>query len=98
MTGDHLIENNPRNWTQFRGDEIEKIYYDISEVAAMFGVATSAIRFWQSEFGFCIKKNRRGERKFTSEDIEVVRKIHHLLKVEMYTLPGAKRQMRMNRQ
>ncbi|MCG8385882.1 MAG: MerR family transcriptional regulator [Cytophagales bacterium] len=70
---------------------IEKKYYAIGEVADMFNVATSLIRFWESEFDVIRpKKNRKGNRQFTKEDIENVRLIYHLVKERGFTLQGAK--------
>ncbi|UII19304.1 MerR family transcriptional regulator [Fulvivirga ligni] len=70
---------------------IEKKYYAIGEVAQMFNVATSLIRFWESEFDIIKpKKNRKGNRQFTKDDIENVRLIYHLVKERGFTLQGAK--------
>ena len=70
---------------------IEKKYYTIGEVAAIFNVATSLIRFWESEFDIISpKKNRKGNRQFTPSDIENVRLIYHLVKEQGYTLQGAR--------
>ncbi len=70
---------------------IEKKYFTIGEVAAQFQVATSLIRFWETEFDIIRpKKNRKGNRQFTKEDIENVRLIYHLVKEKGYTLQGAK--------
>lgn len=70
---------------------IEKKYFTIGEVAAQFKVATSLIRFWETEFDIIKpKKNRKGNRQFTKEDIESVRLIYHLVKEKGYTLQGAK--------
>ncbi|UII26042.1 MerR family transcriptional regulator [Fulvivirga maritima] len=70
---------------------IEKKYYAIGEVAQMFNVATSLIRFWETEFDIIKpKKNRKGNRQFTKDDIENVRLIYHLVKERGFTLQGAK--------
>jgi DNA-binding transcriptional MerR regulator len=70
---------------------IEKKYFSIGEVAEMLDVATSLIRFWESEFDIIKpKKNRKGNRQFTREDIENVKLIFHLVKEKGYTLQGAK--------
>lgn len=74
---------------------IEKKYYAIGEVAAMFGVATSLIRFWETEFDIIKpKKNRKGNRQFTKEDIENVKLIYHLVKERGFTLQGAKEMLK----
>ena len=70
---------------------IEKKYFSIGEVAEMLDVATSLIRFWESEFDIIRpKKNRKGNRQFTREDIDNVKLIFHLVKEKGYTLQGAK--------
>jgi len=70
---------------------IEKKYFSIGEVAEMLDVATSLIRFWESEFDVIKpKKNRKGNRQFTREDIDNVKLIYHLVKEKGYTLQGAK--------
>ncbi len=70
---------------------IEKKYFSIGEVAEMLDVATSLIRFWESEFDIIKpKKNRKGNRQFTREDIDNVKLIFHLVKEKGYTLQGAK--------
>ena len=70
---------------------MEKLYYSISEVARMFDVNTSLIRYWEKEFD-CIKpvKNKKGNRQFTKSDIDNIRKIYHLTKECGFTLAGAK--------
>jgi DNA-binding transcriptional MerR regulator len=71
--------------------EIEKKYYTIGEVAEKFDVATSLIRFWEGEFDIIKpKKNRKGNRQFTKQDIENVKLIYHLVKEKGFTLQGAK--------
>ena len=70
---------------------IEKKYFSIGEVAEMLDVATSLIRFWETEFDIIKpKKNRKGNRQFTREDIDNVKLIYHLVKEKGYTLQGAK--------
>jgi DNA-binding transcriptional MerR regulator len=70
---------------------IQKKYFSIGEVAEMLNVATSLIRFWESEFDIIKpKKNRKGNRQFTREDIDNVKLIYHLVKEKGYTLQGAK--------
>lgn len=83
----------------YKEKEIEKIYYSIGEVADMFNVAPSLIRFWESEFELIQpKKNRKGNRQFTKEDIENVRTIYHLVKEKGFTLQGAKEMLRNDSQ
>jgi len=69
----------------------EKRYYAIGEVANAFGVNTSLIRFWEKEFDVLKpKKNAKGNRKFTPEDIKNLKLIYHLVKERGFTLDGAK--------
>ncbi len=69
----------------------EKRYYKIGEVAKAFGVNTSLIRFWEKEFDVLKpKKNAKGDRKFTSEDVKNLELIYYLVKEKGYTLDGAK--------
>lgn len=76
---------------------IEKKYFSIGEVAKMINVATSLIRFWESEFDIIKpKKNRKGNRQFTQEDISNVKLIYHLVKEKGYTLQGAKDLLKSN--
>lgn len=83
----------------YREKEIEKLYYSIGEVAEIFTVAPSLIRFWESEFDIIKpKKNRKGNRQFTKEDIDNVRTIYHLVKEKGFTLQGAKEMLRNDSQ
>src|SRR3954469_22017148 len=83
----------------YKEKEIEKIYYSIGEVAEMFNVAPSLIRFWESEFELIQpKKNRKGNRQFTREDIDSVRTIYHLVKEKGFTLQGAKEMLKNDTQ
>jgi len=75
----------------YKEKQIEKKYYTIGEVASMFNVATSLIRFWETEFDIIDpKKNKKGNRQFTKEDIEDLKLIYHLVKERGFTLQGAK--------
>jgi DNA-binding transcriptional MerR regulator len=72
-------------------DNLTKLYYSIGEVANMFNVNTSLIRFWEKEFQTITpKKNRKGNRLFTPKDIANLNKIYHLVKIKGFTLEGAK--------
>jgi DNA-binding transcriptional MerR regulator len=83
----------------YKEKEIEKLYFSIGEVAEMFNVAPSLIRFWESEFDLIKpKKNRKGNRQFTKEDIDNVRTIFHLVKEKGFTLQGAKDMLRNDTQ
>lgn len=75
----------------YKEKEIEKQYYTIGEVAAMFDVAASLIRFWETEFEqLRPKKNKKGNRQYTKQDIETLRTVYHLVKERGYTIQGAK--------
>jgi DNA-binding transcriptional MerR regulator len=83
----------------YKEKEIEKLYYSIGEVADIFNVAPSLIRFWESEFELIKpKKNRKGNRQFTKDDIENVRTIYHLVKEKGFTLQGAKEMLKNDSQ
>lgn len=72
-------------------DKSTKIYYSIGEVSNMLNVNTSLIRFWEKEFDILKpKKNKKGNRQFTKEDVKNYFLIYHLVKERGYTLKGAK--------
>ncbi|HBB48338.1 MAG TPA: transcriptional regulator [Flavobacteriaceae bacterium] len=69
----------------------DKRYYSIGELAKAFEVNTSLIRFWEKEFDILQpKKNAKGNRKFTPEDVKNLSQIYHLVKERGFTLEGAK--------
>lgn len=75
----------------YKEKEIEKKYFTIGEVAEELKVATSLIRFWEGEFDIIKpKKNRKGNRQFTKEDIKNVKLIYYLVKEKGFTLQGAR--------
>ena len=77
--------------------ELTKLYYSIGEVAEIFNVNTSLIRFWEKEFSTIkLKKNKKGNRLFTPKDILKIDNIYHLVKTLGYTLDGAKKGMKSN--
>lgn len=77
----------------------EKRYYGIGEVAKAFDVNTSLIRFWEKEFDVLKpKKNAKGNRKFTPEDIKNLKLIYHLVKERGFTLDGAKTHLKEEKQ
>lgn len=72
-----------------------KQYYTIGEVATMFSVNASLLRYWESEFDvFKLRKNKKGDRFFRPEDIKNLQLIHHLLRERKYTIEGAREFMR----
>ncbi|MBN1118944.1 MAG: MerR family transcriptional regulator [Bacteroidales bacterium] len=79
--------------------KIEKLYYSIGEVAKMFDVNTSLIRFWEKEFDIIQpKKNKKGNRFFTKQDIDNFHLIFHLVKDKGMTLSGAKKKLKENKE
>lgn len=82
----------------YKEKEIERLYYPIGEVARMFGVSNSLIRFWENEFDILQpRKNRKGDRLFTQEDIDNLRIIFHLVREQGYTLEGARKKLKENK-
>lgn len=83
----------------YKEPKIEKLYYTIGEVARMFNVNTSLIRFWEKEFDI-IKphKNKKGNRLFTPTDIENFHLIYHLVKEKGLTLKGAEKKLKENKE
>ncbi len=82
-----------------KNSETEKLYYSIREVAEMFKVNTSLIRYWEKEFEI-IKphKNKKGNRYFTQTDIKHFHFIFHLVKERGMTLKGVKRKLKENKE
>lgn len=76
-------------------DELTKLYYTIGEVATMFDVNTSLIRFWDKEFDIINpKKNKKGNRLFTPKDIKNFNRIYDLVKIQGFTLEGARKALK----
>ena len=76
----------------------EKLFYKIGEVAKMFGVNVSLIRFWEKEFDILKpKKNKKGNRMFTKKDVDNLTIIYHLVKERGFTLEGAKQKLKENK-
>ncbi len=83
----------------YKEKKVEKLYYSIGEVAAMFDVNTSLIRYWEKEFDIIKpKKNKKGNRYFTKEDIENFHIIYYLVKDLGMTLNGAKKKLEENKE
>lgn len=81
-------------------DEVlfKKQYYSIGEVAEMFSLNTSLLRYWETEFDILKpRKNRKGDRHFRPEDIKNLSLIHHLLRQRKYTIEGAKDYLKKNK-
>ncbi|MDO8928788.1 MAG: MerR family transcriptional regulator [Bacteroidota bacterium] len=83
----------------YKKPKIEKVFYSIGEVADLFGVNTSKIRFWENEFDILKPhKNNKGNRMFTIEDIENLKLINHLLKERGMTIKGAQKKLKENKE
>ncbi|MBC8266319.1 MAG: MerR family transcriptional regulator [Flavobacteriales bacterium] len=82
----------------YKEKQIEKLFYPIGDVAKMFDVSVSSIRYWEKEFDILKpKKNKKGNRMFTKKDVENLRIIYHLTKERGFTLEGAKKKLRENK-
>jgi len=76
-----------------------KLYYSIGEVSELLNVNPSLIRFWDKEFSIIKpKKNKKGNRLFTKKDVDNLSLIYHLVKERGYTLEGAKKKLRENKE
>ena len=83
----------------YKEKKIEKLFYTIGEVAEMFDVNTSLIRYWEKEFDIIKpQRNKKGNRLFTKKDVENFYIIYHLVKERGLTLDGAKKKMHDNRE
>lgn len=83
----------------YKEKEIEKLYYSIGEVAQMFSVNQSLIRFWEKEFDIIQpQKNKKGNRMFTKADVANFRIIFNLVKERGFTLQGAKDKLKGNKE
>jgi DNA-binding transcriptional MerR regulator len=82
----------------YKAKAIEKLYFTIGDVAKRFGVATSLIRYWEQEFeNIRPKKNSKGNRKYTKDDIKEIETVYHLVKEKGYTLQGAREMIESKR-
>jgi DNA-binding transcriptional MerR regulator len=76
-----------------------KQYWGISEVAAMFKVNISLIRYWENEFDILEpRKNRKGDRLFRPSDVKNLQLIHDLVRRRKFTVEGAKDYIKRNKQ
>lgn len=89
----NLLPNLP-----YKEYDTPKLYYTIGEVSELFVVNTSLIRFWEKEFDVIKpKKNKKGNRLFTPEDIDNFKVIYNLVKEQGFTLEGAKKYLKENK-
>lgn len=72
----------------------EKSYYTIGEVALLFGLAPSAVRFWTKEFGMKVRTTPKGDRLYTPKNIGELRAVYHLVKERGFTIAGAKTKLK----
>ncbi len=76
----------------------EKRYYSISEVSRITGLEQYVLRYWEKEFPTLKpRKNRGGNRLYTSKDIELINRIKHFRQKEGLTIPGARAKLTMRR-
>jgi len=79
----------------YKDKTTERLYWPIGEVAEQMGVNTSLIRYWEKEFGMIRpKRTGRGDRLYTAKDIDLLKRIKHLVKDQGFTLQGAREQLR----
>ena len=78
---------------------MDKLYYTIGEVSEILGESSSLVRFWTNSFSRYLKpkRNAKGNRLYTQEEIEVLKQIHLLVKVQGMTLDGAAKKMSSGR-
>ncbi len=75
-------------------EPLTKLYYSISEVSEMIGVEPSTLRFWEGEFPqLTPKRTTRGRRQYTQQDIELLRRIYHLVRIEGIAIEQAKNRL-----
>jgi len=93
------LNNTILTTVPYKEPKIEKIFFTVSEVAELFNVKPSLVRYWENQFD-ALKphKNKKGNRLFTKNDIELVRLIFHLVKERGLTLKGAQQKLRENRE
>lgn len=83
----------------YKEPKIEKVLFSIGEVAQMIGVETSAVRYWENQFeALKPQKNKKGNRLFTKDDIELVKLISYLVRDRGLTIKGAKQKLKENRE
>ena len=83
----------------FSKNPTEKLFYQIGEVSKALNVNVSLIRFWEKEFDILNpKKNKKGNRLFTQKDFDNLKIIYHLVKERGFTLEGAKKKLKENKE
>ena len=78
--------------------KVEKLYYSIGEVCGILDLEAHVLRFWEEEFSeLKPEKSDGGTRRYRKKDIELLKRINHLLNVECYTHAGVRRQLKSRR-
>lgn len=77
--------------------EGDKQYYTIGEVARLFKVRTSNIRYWTKEFAMKVRTTRKGDRLYTPQQVKEIRTIYHLVKERGFTINGAKNKLKQGK-
>lgn len=105
MTGEfHTLETRKIRTAKpetmpYKESKVEKLYYTISEVAEMFNVNPSLIRYWEKEFPIIQpRKNKKGTRFFTKQDIDNFHLIYNLVKERGMTLKGAQKKLQASKE
>lgn len=76
----------------------DKIYYSISELSEHFGVAQSLLRYWEKEFDkINPKRNKKGTRFYSKQDVEQIKLVYHLVKEQGHTLEGARQKLKRSK-
>ena len=95
----HRNQINHLTKMSFARKETKKLFYQIGEVASELNVNVSLIRFWEKEFDIIKpKKNKKGNRQFSQKDFDNLKIIHFLVKEKGYTLEGAKKKIKENKE
>ncbi|ALO16643.1 MerR family transcriptional regulator [Salinivirga cyanobacteriivorans] len=82
----------------YKEPKIEKLFYSMGEVADMFNINASTIRYWEKHFDHLKpRKNNKGNRQFTQKDLDDLKVIYHLLKERGLTIKGAKSKLKQNK-
>lgn len=83
----------------YNPDKQLKLFYSIGEVAEMFSVTETLLRYWEKEFkNIHPRKSSRNIRQYTKEDVEEVRRVYHLVKEKGMTLEGARQVLKGNKE
>lgn len=94
-----VVEEEPASKPQISSNILEgwagdKQYYTIGEVAKLFNVRTSNIRFWTKEFALKVRTTRKGDRLYTPDQVREIQTIYFLVKEKKYTISGAKARLK----